>query len=302
MKSLVLILHCTLQPGKAIKYSFAGNTDYYIIYNFDLLLGYVGKLLGRYEHISVVLIYKQLAATLDAVKLLYNSSDSEKATEALGRYKQQYKKELALATANTKNGALNTDFEVKLPQGHADRAIGYELFVVFDVSHVEDHLLEENTGIQQLLRYIALKHGAYYGALSGKLEELENPDTCQILLLSLRGDLKEAERHIFASKGENVTDNIELHQRLALGWDLWNKIQIIAKLIVRREDWSLLDLEVKMEELDDIYEEFLKGDEEAFLSRAKALVGIEEDPEVVPLPPPLTYKDFVKKMQAVLQK
>lgn len=302
MKTLVLILHCTLQPGKAIKYSFAGNTDYYIIYNFDLLLGYVRKLLGRYQNISVVLIYKQLAATLDAVKLLYHSSDSEKATEALDTYKQQYKRQLALATANTKNGVLNTDFEVKLPQGHADRAIGYELFVLFDVSHIEDHLLEENTGIQQLLRYIALKHGAYYGAVSGKLEELENPDTCQILLLSLKGDLKEEERHIFASKGENVTDNIELHQRLALGWDLWNKIQIVAKLIARREGWSLLDLEVKMEEVDDFYEEYLKGEEEAFLGRTNALVGIEEESEEAPLPLPLTYKDFVEKMQAVLQK
>ncbi|PVH16441.1 uncharacterized protein CXQ87_004732 [Candidozyma duobushaemuli] len=302
MKNLVLVIHCTSQPGEAIRYNYTDDTDFYIIYNFDLLSRYIRKLLGDYKNTIVVLIYKQLPALLEASKLLYECSEAERAKQRLEDYKMHYKRHLAQATANRTNGVVNTDFEVRLPQGQADRIFGFETIYVFDATEVQDHLSEANTGVQQLLRYLALKHGAYYGALSGKLEEFEDPSTCQLLVSSLKGGLKEGEQHIFSPNGEQVSDNIDLHQQLALGWDSWTKVQMIARSIAKREGWDLIDEEVKMDEFEDLYEAYIEGNPDEFVSKAKKLVGFEEEPPKPERPPPLTYDDAIKQLEAVLKK
>ncbi|KAF3991304.1 hypothetical protein FT663_02805 [Candidozyma haemuli var. vulneris] len=306
MKNLCLVIHCTSKPGRAINYSYNKDTDVYVVYNFSLLHQHVGKLLKDYQNgeISVVLLYKQLPALLEATKLLYQESNEEKKQKVYNDYKSSYKRQLAIVTGNTgAGGALNTDFDVKLPQGHSDKTLGFETFFIFDTTGFEpsDHLSESNTGKQQLLRFLALKHGGYYGAISGKLEELEDPETCQLFLLSLKGGLsKEEEQHIFTAKGDPITDNINSHQRIALGWDSWSKIQMVARSISRRDDWGLLDEEVKLAELDDLYEAFLRKEGQDFLGKAKEIVGFKEPPEKASPPPMLTYNDVIKKLEEAI--
>lgn len=306
MKRLLLILNCTSKPGRSICYKFNKDTEVYIIYNFDLLQEYVKDLLKSKQsdhEITILLIYQQIHALLDATKLLYLLTSDEKRKKYLDRFKQLYKLQLAMLTGNTSQKP-NTNFEIRLPQGIADMTFGFETLFAYDVSGFRslDHLKVEKTGVQQLLRYLALKHGACYGAFSGPLTELENIESCQILISSLKGELiKGNDQHIFSNEGDSITEELSLHQSIPLGWDLWSKIQLVAKLIARSSDWHLLDEEVKVEDLNDLYEEYVKGEDNQFQKKAELIVGYKEKPKMPEPEPRLTYQDMVARVEEALQ-
>ena len=120
------------------------------------------------------------------------------------------------------------------------------------------------------------------------------------MLSTLQGELKksnEEELQIFKSEGSPITDMLQLHQCLMLGWDLWSRIQLVAKLIPRTDESPLLENDVETEELNDLYDEFLESSDERFVEKAKQLVGYEEEPQKPVPPKPLSYKEIVAKIE-----
>lgn len=305
MTNLVLIVHCTSTLAKTIKYNFSDDLDLYVIYNLVVLNDYISKLLTGHKdgEIKVVLVYYDLPDYLDAIRLLLKNSSDEQVKKHHNIYVELYKQQLTLLAGSTlPRGSASTKYNVTLPQGQSDKTIGFRTFMVFNVSHLQplDYILEGNCGIQQLLRFLALKHGAYFAAISGQLEEVEDPEKALLMLSTLQGELKKSndeELQIFKSEGSPITDMLQLHQCLMLGWDLWSRIQLVAKLIPRTDESPLLENDVETEELNDLYDEFLESSDERFVEKAKQLVGYEEEPQKPEPPKPLSYKEIVAKIE-----
>lgn len=294
---LVLSALKNLTYSTSIKYISDPTTDIYICSRIPLFRQYVADLLRKGPgRVTVLLIHEQIDVLVELLATLSVESSEFQVEQTTQSYTNEYKKVL--------NGFHEAapNFHYTLPPGQADLPLGFEVFILRDTSEVAElhYLSEESVALQQILRFVALKHGAVYAAFSGISSVVNSCSGIRALISSLSEELSSENLHIYDSHGVNVTGDLFLHQLIPLGWDSWSKIEVLAKTIPRSSSRPLIS-EREIADLNDLYDKYFAGfADSAKLALHDYLRGILEEPKKTEIGTEkrlLTYQDMVQSIQ-----
>lgn len=308
--TIILVCLKTPQASSSIRFLSGVYYDIYLICNFCLLLQYVADLIDRiqstpsytYESLSIIIVNKDIPVLLQALRLLQSKQLPEFSAYTKKNFVLMYKTSLINAS-----GSKDLEFEVNIPPGLVDAPLGYETHILQACEGYSslEHLSEPHVWTQQILRFLALKHGALFGAFSGLQETLGKAS----LLFDLVDNIKsESRTHLsghllFKMEGTPVVGNLLMHQFILPGEDTWSKLILTAKSIpqVKKLD-KIYTTELQFQELSDIYDasygpvstmqECLPGNDHLL-----QYMGVEVAEGVLEPAPLLTFKDLLDSME-----
>lgn len=250
-RETVLFVSCshTLTYSQTIKYVSDSTRDYYFISRVPAFRQYIGDLAGRSSRTVVVLLYNDISLLVEVLSVLSQGSTGAKIKISRDSYADTTKIEVSEASD------VPSHYKSELHSGQADLPLGFDVVLLLDSTEVgNDHLSESNVVLQQILRFVALKHGASFGAISGLQEVFSNP----FLINGVLAALLELNLRIYDPEGVHTLEDIRCHQLVPLGWDSWNKIELLGKSIPRTSDRILLDKKLLLE-LSKTYDDYFES-------------------------------------------
>lgn len=284
----------------SIRYLPSNSHDVYIIGRLPLFLTYIQSLLEAHasDTVTVILIYDEINLLLEVLSLLRKTSSEKKLAAHKDRYLTHYKNELARVSGNS----AITKTEVKVPQGHGDVPLGYNLSIVQLCDDLDqlDHLSESNVALQQLLRFIAMMHGGTYAAISG-LEKIAKDGLALALLANdVVNNSVDPDMHIYDVGGSSWGHGISIHQLTPPGWDSWSKIELTAKSIPRSSDKRMLDSDDTFFRLHsayiDYFAQFGQDEKEELATILATFLDIKAVSPPPKHPTLLTYDETVSRL------
>lgn len=301
MAPITLVIACLHNHILPATVKYFSTHQVYVIGRAPLFLSYIKTILDSHanDSISAVLIYDDLTVVLDVLDVLHKASSPANVEVHKQKYLSNYKSEMARVSGARHPAATP-------PQGHDDVALGLQLCILQPCDFLQglDHLLERNVAIQQILRFMALIHGATYAAVSGLLKVANDGPKLALLARDLVTNDIDGEMHVYDVTGSTRNEEVVIHQLTPPAWDSWTKIEVAAKSIHRsdgEETFSgrMLDLNETFFALYECYMDYFGHSEngrlEAFLD------------ELVQTEPPssreelhlLTYDETISKLQKV---
>lgn len=278
MKTVVVLACLRGCPYKdGIKYLSDNEQQVYFLSSWPLVCQYFPQLIESLEPessakqntLSIILIYEDFSVLLDALQMLYKIG-TRRRREFQDSYLTHVKQTVALSTH------VDPDtLQLSLPVGHCDVPIGFDVRILLDANNI-DHVSPQSVAVQQILRFFALKHGSYFGAVS-------NLEQCVLLLPSILSLLDymalpqlESSLYIYNATGVDIFSGFLLHQILPLGWDSWNRISLLGTSIPSSHSLRLLESDDHFFELDQIYNKFMNGksqDKTEIMSQISTIIG-----------------------------
>lgn len=253
-RQTVLIL---ADNSKVVDFLYSGNVEVIVVTNIFLVEDYVKDLLKREssDPVTVISITSQIGTLVKHCKLIgkYLSHRHD------GKLTLNYAKRQSSYTTSTENDQLRMDpNEVATHKGVCNYMLGVELVVVVDSHTIHHDFLSRNSVMmQQLARFISMKHGATYTCVSNSKgifmdcnSVLSFLDKTGVAGFSSNGLPKASPNYEQVDADDLRTYRI--NSMIPNGWDTWQRIKILA-LVADYED-----SDVDLMRTDD---DFLKADD-----------------------------------------
>lgn len=247
-------------------------------------------------------MYEDINVLVEVIRVLYDARSLANVDLQTQKYTSNYRNEMARVSGTPH--ATTTP-----PQGHNDVALGIQLTIMQPCDSLVglDHLLERNVALQQVLRFVAMIHGATYAAVSGFLNIVHDGPKLVLLTRDLVANAIDPEMQIYDVAGSNWDQHVVIHQLTPPAWDSWTKIELAAKSIHRSDDddgprGKMLDLSEAFLSLYQCYMDYFARTEDSEKIRLEGKLGElvhTESPEVRKEPQFLTYKETIAVLQKV---
>ncbi|KAM9929930.1 hypothetical protein OXX59_000876 [Metschnikowia pulcherrima] len=334
-REYTVIIICSAQTAydTSIRYVSEGSHDIYVISRVYSFFTYLEKLVEQMTNVPkarLILVNHNMNVLVDVLRLITRKSPTELTKLQRDKYIMSYKENMLKSSGTASD--LGSDFHVTLPSGHADVTSGFDLAIIQDCAEIDDinHISEKNVFTQQALRFMALKHGARFAAVSGFQDLIQNAVTMISLTNRLFQNSHGTTLVVYKAEGIPFTEIASIHQYIPVGWDSWSKVILVAKSIPQFSKYKkLLTMDVHLEELNDAYDEYFRASTQAPDVNSKSestaesrlsqggIYGTDEiyqegkkqlsqllavDPSLQPPPPKkdtrVSYADFLQKLAA----
>lgn len=253
------------ENGKEVNFLYSSDIEVIVVSNIIRVGDYVRDLLKRDSSAPVTVI----SITSDIESLVTHCKLIKKFLSHVhdGMLTSNYAKRQSLYATSTKNDLRSMDpKELATSKGVCDYMLGVELVVVLDAQTIHDDFLSHNSVImQQLARFIALKHGATYTCVSDSEGILMDCDSVLSFLEKTgvagfsSNSLPEASPN-YEQVDAYPLQTYRINSMIPSGWDTWQRIRLLA-LVADNED-SDVDL-VRSDDdflkVDDWYNELLEA-------------------------------------------
>lgn len=271
-KDTIIILHryATL----SINYLYTNSYDIYVISNLNIFEKHLRRQLSQNIHgkVTVITVLSDIEAFIRTMAFL-NSFDND---EGRLQNKNQFAKEYAyylkeMQYEDDTSGYELDETELNFPPGHCDVPLPFELVVVLDnVDLKNDHLSPRSVFLQQLLRFVSLKHGGTFVCTSNTQALMTNEKIISSFLLQIgHHDITQTQRTqqsrpepvaIYETDQNGNNGNLQVRLLSPKGWDSWNKIQILATSAIHEKDnvkYHILSNENEFNKLNLMYNAYI---------------------------------------------
>lgn len=280
-KTVLILLGNRYKPsnGTSIKYMKNEDHDIYVLSNYQVYIKYVESLLKETEtrDIHLLPVFNTFSELLNLLGILDKQGNPD--------HKNTYRNQFIDGYMHYLKSSIELDdnedaFEVKLSQGQADRPLSYNVTLLLDTeSFAQDHLSTSSISVQQILRFIGLKHSTSLIAVSGILTLIKNDEAIRNLLqivdhgkildnIRREQSLEQLQRpepiSIYDEAGIFSSEGVFINLLIPRGWDSWNKIELVAKSIIHDASHilktRLLISKDDFLQLDQLYNEYFIDD------------------------------------------
>lgn len=291
-----LIVACLRQTvfSTPIKFAYSANHEVYFVSRVPDFRQYLQSVMQKPHgaQTRVILINEDLGILIQMLHMIYRSGTESQRIDRKNAYLASYKQNIA----SVSDAARSAAFTVSLPQGHADFCVPFETLVLQNCDSVsEANCFSRNTIFtQQALRYLALKHGATFGAVSGVASVLDYTPALESLISHVFLPPQDAKSHTFSPAGSLITNDAYSHQLLRQGWDSWSRILLVAKSApVSSTTGLLLTSDGMIGELNDLYTDYIEAIHPQAEEKLLQYVGVVNPEKSAEMPAAMTYQDFM---------
>lgn len=271
-KDIIIILH--QYTTLSINYLYTNDYDIYIISNLNIFDKYLRRELSQNTHrkVTVITVLGDTEDVIHAIEFLNSFDNSEGRLQEKNQFAEEYAYYLKkIQYGEDTNGYGLEDGELKFPPGCCDMPLSFELIVVLDNTELKnDHLSPRSVFLQQLFRFISLKHGGTFVCTSNTQALITSEKVLLHFLLQIGHQHTTKTPRIQLNKPEAIAiyesdhsvNGEYLHICLLSpkGWDSWSKIQILATPIVHEKDkskYNILSNENEFNKLNRVYNAYL---------------------------------------------
>lgn len=236
-KNRIIVLSCLENEIRdtTIKFASNANEEIYIVARIPLFKSYVRTLLGASAQATIVLVYEEMEILLE---LLLMIQEVQRAKVGVASGRNQY-----------------ADQDKRKPSATAEFPLGFNVIILrSEKNDKPNHLTEPEMALQQTLRFISLKHGATYAAISE--EDHKNPDDFGLLINNLLDLRDSSQLYVYDRAGLDFTPGTTLHQLIPHNWDSWKKIALLSKSIPRETSGKMLESDDDFSAFNDAYEAY----------------------------------------------
>lgn len=308
-KHVLFVLGCLYKANVSttVRFFSTATHDIYIISRLSLFREYfedrLRQALEKKQEMSVIIVNDSPQILFEVMVSLNRETAPNELPKLREAYAADYKKQLLRAAGSTDLGISN--FDVKLPPGHCELPLRFRTCIVLDCDGYNElrHLEEKSVSTQQVLRYIALKHGATFAAVSGLLSAVDDAASILTLASSLFSSAMDPELQVYDFKGSSICKDVILHQHVSSAWDTWSKIVLLAKALPELHETDALASESKIQELDDLYTDAVVNSDgsdalDALLrleTSLETLLGVKKVDEHIETPP--SYQQMLESLK-----
>lgn len=295
-KELAITIFCLQRPykGNLIRYVSTESHDIYYIANPSLFLLYISRLLQRHtsnsQQVTVVLVNIDLTVTLKMFNFISNSLDHSKSSENVQTSENMDKMKSEVQMLGELSKSRDTFLKIS----------GVRLHVINDCSFENQKSIfsAKMVALQQILRFLCLRHGASFSA-SSNLEHILNDPSSALNLFALLGD--ETAQPVFDFI-DDKNDSVSVHQKIPLGWDTVHKILLVAKSAPHLSPGTCFREEVELEEFEnallELYTSFPENGQLIAKLSSYNLIEHENNNTLQVSPPTVTtYKDILNQLK-----
>lgn len=284
-KAKIILLSCLENEigNTTVEFASTGNEEIYVVSRIPLFKSYVKTLLSTSAQATVVLVYEEMDVLLELLSLIHNIYISKGGPAS----EQQHFEQVSTNLSSANKGA--------------EYPLGFNVLILKRTNEDKrNHLSASEMALQQTLRFIAMKHGATYAAISE--EENRTADEYGFLVNNLLSARATSQLYVYDAVGVNLMPGTTLHQLIPNGWDSWKKIALLSKSIPRETTGLLLETDEDFTSLNEAYNAiFLRTD-----SCGDSLKAILQSRGLLPLrkvkasleDPLLTYSDIIAVLEA----
>ncbi|CCE85494.1 Piso0_005091 [Millerozyma farinosa CBS 7064] len=250
---------------KEVDFLYSSDVEVVVVSNIIRVGDYVRDLLKRDSSapVTVISIISDIESLVTQCKLIgkYSSHIHD------GMLTSNYAKRQSLYATFTKNDPKSIDpKELAASNGVCDYMLGVELVVVLDARTIHHDFLSHNSVMmQQLARFIALKHGATYTCVSHSEGILKDCDSVLSFLAKTgvagfsSNTLPEASPN-YEQVDAGTLQTYSINSMIPSGWDTWRRIKILASVADSEDcDVSLVCTDDDFLKVDDWYNKLLEA-------------------------------------------
>lgn len=250
---------------KEVDFLYSSDVEVIVVSNIIRVGDYVRDLLKRESStpVTVISITSDIEALVRQCKLIgkYLSRVHD------GVLTSNYAKRQSSYTSSTKNDLLGMDPSVLVTsKSVCNYILGVELVVVLDAQTIHHDFLSHNSVImQQLARFISIKHAATYTCVSNSKGIFMDCDSV-VSFLEKTGvagfssnSLPEASPN-YEQVDADPLQTYRINSMIPSGWDTWQRIRLLA-LVANNEDSDveLIRTDDDFFKVDDWYNKFLEA-------------------------------------------
>lgn len=271
-KDTITILHQS--ATLSINYLYTNSYDIYVISNLNIFEKHLRRQLSLNTHgkITVITILSDIEAFIRTMVFLNSFADDEGRVQNKNQFAEEYAYYLKEMQYGDDAGGYELDEAgLNFPPGHCDVPLPFELVVVLDnVDLKNDHLSPRSVFLQQLLRFVSLKHGGTFVCTSNTQALMSNEKIILRFLLQIgHHDITQTQRiqqsrpepiAIYESDQNGNNGNLQICLLSPKGWDSWNKIQILASSVIHEKDnskYHILAYENEFNKLNLMYNAYI---------------------------------------------
>lgn len=270
-KDIIIILH--QYTTLSINYLYTNDYDIYIISNLNIFDKYLRKKLSQNTRgkVTVITLLGDTEEFIHAIAFLNSFDNIDGRLQNKNQFAEEYTYYLKkMQYGEDISGYRLGDEEFNLPPGHCDIPLPFELIVVLDnIELNNDHLSLKSVFMQQILRFVSLKHGGTFVCTSNTQAIITSEKVLLNFLLQIghqstktqRIQVNNPEAIAIYESDHNLNDkNLRICLLSPKGWDSWNKIQILATSVIHDTDkskYNLLSNENAFNELNLVYNAYI---------------------------------------------
>lgn len=259
VRTVIILCLEETKCSTVVRYLFEGLSETYIFSRIPDFATSIEALIQQERKSNrFILVNYDPVLTLQILRLIYKYTDEESRQRAQESFISSLAQQLGPEVSETL--LQNASSLIKPSKGQAEFSIA-SLAILQDYTDATENWAFEEGGVfnQQLLRYLALKHGGVYAAVSGLGSVLNDFSACDLLANKLWADEPVTSSVIFNSQGTRVSQDLILHQYVPMGWDAWSKIMLSASSLVHDVQRNTsLDSQAKLDQLDGLYNNYMR--------------------------------------------
>lgn len=252
-KTKIIVLSCLESEIRdtTIKFVSNANEEIYIVARVPLFKSYVKTLLSTSAEATIVLVYKEMDILLELLSLIQEASTQANDNATMSDTKQR--------SDHQNNQSLSLTKNTSAPSAKgADFPLGFNVIILrSDGPENTNHISETEMALQQTLRFISMKHGATYAAISE--DGHRTAEEFGLLTKNLLDPQENLQLYVYDPAGVNFMPGTTLHQLIPNNWDSWKKMALLSKSIPRGTTGQMLETDEDFAVLNEAYNAFFSN-------------------------------------------
>lgn len=257
----------------AIEYCPTEAADVYRFSQFRAFAPYISNVLTRQNgDAKVVIVLESILSLLDILHGLVAITTKKEIYDA--KFLEAYRYYI-----NQINPTANTATMIPT-RGENDRPVSFDLVIIIDLASLgSTHMSRESIMIQQVVRFIALKHGGLIIITPHLDRILAHPDR-------IGSSSLDPQPHFVQPKQVSSLKAF-ICAYIPLGWDLWSRISILSKAGAHLKLWDSPEM---ISKVNDAYNEYLYSDK-ADPSAIMGMISLGSSESTMPSPVQVAEED-----------
>lgn len=278
---LFLVGDSTKSRGTSANYYTTDEHEIYVICNYVVYIKFIELLITKdaTAKVTVVVAYANLEELLELTRVLYQLGSDEKKQL---HQKQWYQKHSQYLRPE-EDYEQDSEIAFEVSPGQADKPLAVQtVFLIDDEIMERDHLTPQSIAIQQILRFVALKHAASFVIITGLSSLISNEIAITSFVQKVYGSKLVEPISVYEDEGLKVTESIYVNTLIPLGWETWARIELLAKSGFHSgtESAKLLSSEDSFAQLNQLYNAYLgSGNSEEVVRFLEPVPEVEPEKE-----------------------